>query len=658
MKRPLHIDSRLFTYLAIVYMELVLKVFTCNEFLTLGLIFMPIFSLVPFGLITGFSKLFRSKKAKKVILVVSFSALFVLFATQTTYHMFFNKYLIFYSLTVGGTAQIIAEGLLESTIKAILDSLPAIILLALPLIFICTFSHKVIIYKSPRKKAWFRPLALAFAIHFALVYSISFIPYFSDIQSSEFDPNLSVKEFGLLRTEVLDAKYNLFGVNPTVSLEKEEALDKNTYNPAEREKYNVSDIDFSADSSSKFKDLNNYFAGLMPSEKNEYTGMYKGYNLILVTAEGFSPYAVDEKLTPTLFKMANEGFKFNNFYTPIWGVSTSDGEYTICSGLIPKSGIWSFYRSGRNYMPFGLGNMFNSIGVDKTFGYHNNTYNYYHRDISHPNLGYTYKGYGNGLEEYITKQWPQSDLEMIEGSMKDYLSDDKPFHAYYMTVSGHLDYDPEKNDIAAKNWDLVKDLDCSETLKAYYACNIELDRAMERLISQLKEAGVYEKTVIAITPDHYPYGLEQDNARKYALWEELLGYEVETEFELYKSNFILFCGGTQNAPVIDKYCSSLDILPTLLNLFGFDYESRLLMGRDILSNSEPLVIMSNRSFITSKGKYNATTDEFYPFSSDTFKSEEEANAYVENVKNIVSNKFKVSSQILEEDYYRYIMKNS
>ena len=656
MRRPLHVDSRLFTYLAIVYMELVLKAFTTSGFLNMGLIFMPLFSLVPFGLITALSKIFRSRTAKKTILIVAFSFLFVLFATQTTYHMFFNKYLIFYSLTVGGTAQVIADGLLESTLKAILDSLPAIILLSLPLISICVFSHKVIIYKTPRKKGWFKPLVFAVAVHVFVVFCISYIPYFSGIQSGDFDTNLSVKEFGLLRTEVLDAKYNLFGAKQKATFVEENNSNKDIYHDPNVE-YNILDLDFSS-KDGKFKELNNYFANSAASKKNEYTGMYKGYNLILITAEGFSPYAVDEKLTPTLYKMTNEGFKFNNFYTPIWGVSTSDGEYTICSGLMPKAGIWSFYTSGKNYMPFGLGNMFKSIGVDKTFAYHNNTYNYYHRDISHPNLGYTYKGYGNGLEEHITKQWPQSDLEMIEGSLKDYLSDDKPFHAYYMTVSGHLDYDPEKNDIAAKNWDKIHDLDCSDTLKAYYACNIELDKAMEKLISELKAAGVYEKTVIAITPDHYPYGLEQDNADKYAIWEELLGRPVEENFELYKSNFILFCGGTENAPTIDKYCSSLDILPTLLNLFGFDFDSRLLMGRDILSDYEPLVILSDRSFITSKGKYNATTDEFYSFNKDSFKSQEEINLYVESTKNMVKNKFTASAQILTEDYYRYLMKKS
>ncbi|MBO5413225.1 MAG: LTA synthase family protein, partial [Clostridia bacterium] len=66
-----------------------------------------------------------------------------------------------------------------------------------------------------------------------------------------------------------------------------------------------------------------------------------------------------------------------------------------------------------------------------------------------------------------------------------------------------------------------------------------------------------------------------------------------------------------------KYCSSLDVLPTVLNLFGFDYDSRLLMGRDIFSDSEPFVIFSNRSFILKNGRYNATTKRFESFLENT-----------------------------------------
>ena len=105
---------------------------------------------------------------------------------------------------------------------------------------------------------------------------------------------------------------------------------------------------------------------------------------------------------------------------------------------------------------------------------------------------------GNGVEKYVKNVWPQSDLEMISGSVKDYINSSEPFHAYYMTVSGHLNYNYNDNAMVQKNWDKVKDLHCSDTVKSYYACNIELDLALEALLKKLNQAGVADKTVIAI----------------------------------------------------------------------------------------------------------------------------------------------------------------
>ncbi|HBT65484.1 MAG TPA: sulfatase, partial [Ruminococcaceae bacterium] len=172
------------------------------------------------------------------------------------------------------------------------------------------------------------------------------------------------------------------------------------------------------------------------------------------------------------------------------------------------------------------------------------------------------------------------------------------FHVYYMTVSGHLNYTFTGNYIAYKNKELVDHLPNSDAAKAYLACNIELDRALELLIQRLEAAGVAENTVIAMSADHYPYGLTNRQI------SELAGHEVEENFELYKSSFILWKKGMK--PVtIEKPCSSLDIIPTLSNLFGLEFDSRLLMGRDILSDAPPLVIFSNRSWITDKARYNA-----------------------------------------------------
>ena len=142
--------------------------------------------------------------------------------------------------------------------------------------------------------------------------------------------------------------------------------------------------------------------------------------------------------------MSRKAFIFNNFYNPIWGVSTSDGEFVACTVLLPKSGIWSFSKSGQNYMPFAMGNQLKNLDYI-TKAYHNHSYKYYNRHISHPNMGYDYKGVGNGLK--IKETWPESDLEMIEVTADEYWH--RPFHVYY-DHQRHLNYSFDGNYIAKK----------------------------------------------------------------------------------------------------------------------------------------------------------------------------------------------------------------
>lgn len=421
---------------------------------------------------------------------------------------------------------------------------------------------------------------------------------------------------------------------PNIEEEKEPEVDRSP---------NILDIDFTAlaegESNQSINTLHNYFSTVTPTNKNEYTGLFEGYNLIMLTAEGFSPYAVDEKVTPTLYRLTHEGFVFENFYTPLWWASTSDGEYVACTSLIPKSGVISFYESGSNSMPFVLGNQFNQLGFT-TRAYHNHTYTYYHRDVSHPNMGYLYKGVGNGLE--VSKVWPESDYEMMVQTIPEYINDEQ-FHVYYMTVSGHMNYTFVGNMMSYWNREAVKDLPYSDEAKAYIAANVELDKALAYLIEELEKAGVADRTVIALSADHYPYGLEKGKI------DEIAGHEVEENFEIYKNHFILWSPSIKEPIVVEKACSSLDIIPTLSNLFNLPYDSRLLMGQDILSDSDSLVIFSNRSFITDKVMYNSTNGEV------TMLTEEELpENYIKNMNSIVNNKFKISESILDNDYYGHL----
>ncbi|UKI28386.1 MAG: hypothetical protein L6V78_05535 [Clostridium sp.] len=102
-----------------------------------------------------------------------------------------------------------------------------------------------------------------------------------------------------------------------------------------------------SETNEEIKNIHLYMNNQEATEKNKYTGMFEGKNLIAITAEAFSPLAVDKDLTPTLYKLVHEGFNFTNMYSPIYYVSTSDGEYVTLTSLLPKESVWSFYKSSK-----------------------------------------------------------------------------------------------------------------------------------------------------------------------------------------------------------------------------------------------------------------------------------------------------------------------
>ncbi len=651
-----------FWFLILVYMEVVMRVSCLSQVFDIGLILAIVYSLLVACIIKFVTSLFK-EKVNRILGGVILGFVTFIYIVQATYQNFFGKFLVLYSIFAGGLMQVTDAGMLDATLRAIKNGLPAIVLFLLPFLYYCIFGKKKL--KMKKGKILTKILyPLAGVITYLGILIMLFVfPEQKSCYLNVFDMDTAVQDLGLVYAEVLDFKYNVLNVTPPVELDTTQTVELDDTFSEKEIKYeaNIMEINFETllaqESDETIQMLHNYFKNSEPTYKNEYTGMFEGYNLIMVTAEGFSPYVVNETLTPTLYKMSTQGFIFENFYTPIWGVSTSDGEYVACTGNLPMSGVWSFYESGDNYMPFCLGNQFEKNGVDLRYAYHNHTYDYYHRHISHPNMGYEYKGLGGGLtEEQIEKTWPESDLQLIEATYKDYVQSEKPFVAYYMTVSGHLEYNRYGNAMANKNWDYVKDLSASEEVKAYYACNIEFDRAMGKLLTELENAGIADKTVIAIAADHYPYGLETDNEEdNYKYFNEILGREIEPNFELYESMFILYCASMEEPIVIDKYASNVDILPTLSNLFGLEYDSRILAGKDILSTREGLVIFSNRNWISDRGRYVAATKEFEVFDAETFVSEEEMELYVEQINKEVDERFQTSTLVLSEDYYSKIL---
>ena len=412
--------------------------------------------------------------------------------------------------------------------------------------------------------------------------------------------------------------------------------------------YNVLPLDIESmnagTENEKVISLNNYFSHVPGTRQNEYTGMLRDYNLVFICAESFSPAAVDPVYTPTLYKLTREGFVFENYYTTFPN-TTTDGEYTLTQGLYPDSTkdkySSSMMASANNDLPYALGNLFErELGV-KSWGYHNNVGNYYRRDLSHPNMGYEMKFNRDGMT--FTGYWPTSDLEMMQQSVDDYINEPQ-FHAYYMTFSGHYQYNPNDNGIVRTHYNTMKGSPWNQvTQKGYVACHIELDKALEYLLNRLEEAGVAEKTVIVMASDHTPYGLAKN------LYFDMIG-QKEDFFGWYKSNLIFWVGGMEEPVTVEEYCSTADVLPTILNLWGFSYDSRIYPGTDVFSDGVHAAVLIDHSFLTDKVWFNSNTGEIRYL----VPQEEVPENYIENMNQLIASRFEFSAEILRNNYYQYV----
>ena len=645
-----------FLVLMIIYEEIIFSASIFNTISNVGYIIL--FS-IPIAIIIYL--LTTIAKKWNVVNTYIFTILIIgVFIAQFIYYRVYEAIISFYSAT-NGMVQIwqFAKTILEVALK----NWYIILGMILPLI-ILTLLH--IFKKIDFEKIGFKDRIIVAII--GIVSQVSALTCISLINTTDIysnknlyfnvhSPTLTANRMGVLTTMRLDLQRLILGfeenaeevMSPDIITETtdEEKLKENTElgeNALEIDWQNL----IENEPNSKIKTIYEYMQNASASNKNEYTGMFKGKNLVVFVAEAFTDLAINEEITPTLYRLYKEGFQFDNFYTPLFPVSTADGEYITDTSLIPKEGTWSLRAVANNYMPYSYANIFEQQGYSSQ-AYHDHSAKYYDRDKYIKAMGYnSYLARDTGLEKRMNlKAWPSSDVDMIDVTTSDYLTEQGGnFVAYYMTVSGHLNYTTMGNNIVNKNWKIVKNLPYSSKAKGYLAAQLELDRAVELLIQRLEEAGELENTVILISGDHYPYGLTLSEVN------ELSDFKRDDTFEKHHSIALIWNSEMQEPVKVDKLGCSLDLLPTMLNLFGVEFDSRLLMGTDLLSDNEPLVIYSNRSFITQYGRYSSITKKFEP--SAEIEEGFDSTEYVKKINSIIYNKYQISKMILENDFYRVL----
>ena len=593
------------------------------------------------------------KVLRQITGVFLVAAQVLLAEVQLVYHCIFGDFMPVSQIGMGGN---VVVNFNSQLLYGIRQNLLKILLLLLPLIavILCLALRRGQALKL--RLRWKQTMA-SFAVLLALLLTVTGLMYvgrdnafsvyrtFTNVNTST---DSSYKKISMLATTAQELRYMLFSGSGSIMITPSSLNMSDVPRTYSSNSYNVIEsIDFTALADSTDSDIlkatDEYLSNATPTRKNNYTGLLKDYNLITICAESFCPWFISEGLTPTLYKLSHTGILFENYYGTFQSVTTN-GEYTMCMGLYPDMSRTktdsSFNVAGTNYLPFCLGNALKGMGY-QAWGYHDYIGDFYNRNITHANMGYTFKAADSGLAMKI--DWPSSDLEMMEASVDDYINSGEPFHAYYMTFSGHYQYNWD-NAMSAKNRDAVKDLPYSEPVKAYIACNLELEYALEYLMQRLEEAGVADKTCIVLTNDHYPYGLTEDE------YNELAGQTLDTTFEKYRNSFICYVPGLSENIVVDEYCSTADILPTLLNLFGVDYDSRLLAGTDVLSSGIHAAVLSDKSFLTKTFRYDAGTETVIPADENTTVSGKLAEAY----RLYVDSRFQLSGNILNSDYYAHV----
>ena len=655
--------------------------FCLHLFLGMPLRYTPIHAVFGFAagcLITAVTIPFR-KKVNRILMKIFTFLLTLVYIVEMVCKQILQS---FYQLSMLGTAaNNKLTDYMDIIVSTVISDIPKILVFLLPFVFLFVFGRRVMGFHRFDIRVSGLMLVCVCLLHL-LGLGVIHMPWGGDLPPKmlyQMDTNVDdqVEQLGLLNMLRLDVKHKFIPAkNPTDDdfsglgelgggSSSSSAEPEEPDAPVVDRSPNIMNVDLAALAESTDNEdvawLANFFNSVTPTNKNEYTGMFKGYNVIVLCLEGFSGYVIDPELTPTLYKMSHEGFVFNNFYTPLHFTSTSNGECQTLLGLYPRNGHpITMTRTGelQDNMYFSLAPQLLREGY-KVMGFHGNG-DMYGRLASHSNLGYEFHQFGAGLECETSESgkllWPQRDSYVIEASVDDYLYSTNPFHVYYMTISGHMPY--SDNRIVAPYRDIVRALPYSETTQNYIATAMEVDKAMEILIQRLTEAGKLDNTLIVAAADHIPYfdvaTLEELTGRKFGDSEQVERLdESALDFDVYKNTLFMWSGSMEEPVIVDKVCGQVDILPTISNLLGLEYDSRMLAGGDILSDREGMVIFSSTSWKSDKGFYNRYTQEFTPAPGVTM-SDSEIEAYVSSMKKLVRYKLESTHKIVENDFYNIV----
>ncbi len=349
------------------------------------------------------------------------------------------------------------------------------------------------------------------------------------------------------------------------------------------------------------QELTDIFEGREEPAANELSGSLKGKNLILVMLESIDTWLARPEYMPNFCELKENGVEFTDFYTPLFlSAGTFNTEIISQTGLVPPAAGMASSGYSTNAFPLSLANLFGGKGY-RVNSFHSASPGIYSRGSVHTNLGFEkYHSYVDmGMDEY------QLDSQMLRAF--DIMTAGDSFYTYIITYSGHGPYTEEMGVIAEPHLEAAREAvsrsgitDTPENMEEYtraVAHAMETDEFIGGLMDRLREEGLLEDTAVLFYADHYG---------KYMSDKEFLNRLKNAEPgtpELYRTPCVLAGAGLE-AGKVDKPASSLDIVPTIVDLFGLDAPMNYYAGESMFAPGDGLVPFPNSGWYDGKAYYS------------------------------------------------------
>ena len=388
-------------------------------------------------------------------------------------------------------------------------------------------------------------------------------------------------------------------------------------------------------------EVDDYFNEVPSHVENAYSDRYNGYNVVSILGETLETRFIDEKLTPNLYMMMNQGISFENYYTPVFQQgATCNSEYMSLTGLGSiTSNDWSNNvcdAYSTNAIPYALPNQLKTVGYN-TYYFHSGYEWFYNREVMIPYYGFdTVKFQEDIIEDGYPDFYDRFDTEMM-AFLDEYVDYEEPWFMNLLTYSMHGAYNQMEfeDKYGAFLDEQYPDLDVDPEIRNYMLKMIEFDTFIGMIMTELEERDQLDNTLFVVYPDHFPYMMDFETYTTHI--------EVEDDIhEVMRQNLLIYATDMTEGTVVSMPGSTMDVTPTLLNLLDSSLEFDYFFGKDLLSDQENYILFSDLTI---------TDGETILYLDETLVGSEASRTALERELEKRINALELQKKILISDYF-------